>query len=119
MEHEGVASGQQPASNLRLEALPLEAFPLLVGVAPGGPDADERAREVLQPDGRANRAEDLRRPGDDPLEHLVEALRTDELAAEVEQRLRRLGDLPRLLRLAPLRLVQPRVLERDGRVPGE
>src|SRR5204862_215818 len=57
-------------------------------------------------------AEARGREGDDAVEDLRETLRARELAAELEQRLR-------ALRLAPLGLVEPRVLERDRGLAGE
>ena len=54
----------------------------------------------------------LRRTLDDAFEHPLETLGRREVAPELEQRLRALG-------LAPLRLVQACVLERDGGVAGE
>ena len=67
---------------------------------------------VLQPDRGARSAEDGRRELDDPLQNLREAFRSRELAAEVEQLLQVLG-------FPALRLVEPCVLERDGRVTAE
>ena len=56
--------------------------------------------------------DDARRLGDGAVEHVVEALGARELARELEQGLGTLG-------FAPLRLVEARVLERNGRVAGE
>ena len=72
----------------------------------------ERAvHRALEPDRRARALEDARGAGRHPLGDVDDAGRLGELAREGEERLRALG-------LAPLRLVEPRVLEGDGRVPG-
>ena len=93
-----------------VEALPHDRASVLV--------ADRRlsdevaSRSLLQPERGVRRADQLRGAFDDARQHVIETLRGGEVAAELEQRLRALG-------LAPLRLVEARVLERDGRVAGE
>ena len=58
------------------------------------------------------RREDVGRARRDPLRDVGDAVRLCEIAGEREKSLRG-------LRLAALRLVEPRVLEGDGRVPGQ
>ena len=77
---------------------------------PGEPD-ECLACGVEQPDRRARAPEDRHGAGRDPLGDVHEALGLREVAREREERFR-------ALRLAALGLVQPRVLERDGDVPG-
>ena len=67
---------------------------------------------VLDPDRRAGRVDQRRGRLDDPLQDVFEARGRCELAAELEQ-------LRRALRLASRRLVEARVLDRDGRVTRE
>ncbi len=75
-------------------------------------DDDVAARGILEPERGVRRRDQLCRSLDDALEHALEPLGGREVAPELEQRLR-------ALRLAPLRLVEARVLERDRSVAGE
>src|SRR4029079_19816859 len=75
-------------------------------------DVDVAVRGILEPERGVRRRNQLRRSLDDALENALEPLGGREVAPELEQRLR-------ALRLAPLRLVEARVLERDGGVAGE
>ena len=73
---------------------------------------DDPSRVVLEPDGRARRAEQGGRQLDDAGEDLVERQRGGELTAELEQRRRALG-------LAARRVVEAGVLDRDRGVARE
>jgi hypothetical protein len=111
-DRERLAARKPFLGNLRREAA--RPQPLrLPGVVPLLPSCDQLAAlRVLRPDRRARRAQDRRRTVDDELQRLFERAGTRQLAAELEQR-------RRALRLAPLRLVEPRVLERDRRLAGQ
>src|SRR5438067_4112330 len=88
-----------------------DALALLAGMAVQLP-RDEPALVVLDPDRRAGRVDQGSGRVDDALEDVIEARSRRELASELEQLRCALG-------LAPGRLVQARVLDRDGRVTRE
>jgi hypothetical protein len=88
-------------------------------VAEEGPHDEVVPGALLQPDGRARPLEEPGRELDRPVEHLVQRFGERQAPAEVEERVRDLERGLRALRLAALRLVEPRVLERDGGVAAE
>ncbi len=94
------------------EAQPGKPFVVDLRIAVCRTHADVAADHLLRPERGARRAERPRGELDDPLDDGVHPLGARQLTAELEQR----GGP---LRLAARRLVEARVLERDGGVAGE
>ena len=82
-------------------------------------DDEVLAGAILQPDGGPGLVHQPRGQVDRPPEHLVQGLGERQAAAEVEEGVRDLERSLRPVRLEPLRLVEPSVLERDRRVAAE
>ena len=106
---ERLAALRAPRHDRRREDAPLERR---VGRIAVGRAADQPAVRGRQPDGAASRPHDPSGSAHHLREHAVEVGHGGELARQLEERLRALG-------LAPLRLVESRVHERDRHVARE
>src|SRR5205085_4776178 len=112
VEGERLGGRERTLGHVSREAPAEDERTLLLAVAAARTRYELAGRRLLEPQRRPRRAEDRRGAVDDAVEDLVQPLRSRKLAPELEQRLRALG-------LAPLGLVEARVLERDRGLAGE